>query len=294
MLQPVPSDDRLPDAATAGRHAIVIGGSIAGLFAARVLADSFERVTLIERDELPDEVEVRPGAPHAHHLHLLLKRGLEIIEQLFPAVKDDLLAQGVHVLDQGKDFQIHYLSGWAPQRSCDLEILTFTRPLLETTIRRHLLAEPRVALLAGTSVCGLVADPSGTAVAGVRYQPRVATPQSEERTLAADLVVDASGRHSQAAAWLAELGYPALEQTVVDALWGYASRIYKVPPGFSARWKSLLLMHRPPVLTRAGIIQPIEGDRWMVTLAGVMEDYPPTDEEGFLAYARALAQPDLY
>lgn len=280
----------------AGRHAVVVGGSIAGLLAARVLTDHFEKVTIVERDILPPGNEDRPGSPQARHLHLLLMRGLEIISELFPEVRAEMMAAGAHVIDQGKDFHIHYLSGWAPQASCNLPLLTFTRPLLESTLRRHLRESNTVEILEGLAVSGFLLSPDGKRVTGLRFRPRGAHPDdaSEEQCLGADLILDASGRNSRAPEWLEAAGYAPPDETVIDAAWGYATRVYEVPEGFEASWKSLLIMHRPPVVTRAGIIQPIEGNRWIVTLAGVMEDYPPTDEEGFLEYARTLKQPDLY
>src|SRR5688500_6765862 len=97
-----------------GRHAVVVGGSIGGMLTARVLSEHFDRITLIERDHLPEGTANRPGVPQARHLHFFLKRGLMVVEELFPGVKPDLLAAGSHLLDQGKDFRILYRSGWSP------------------------------------------------------------------------------------------------------------------------------------------------------------------------------------
>lgn len=279
----------------ATRHAIVVGGSIGGMLAARVLADHFDRITVLDRDQLPEGCENRPGVPQARHLHFFLKRGLMVVEDLFPGVKADLLAAGSVLLDQGKDFRILYRSGWSPRVSCDLEICAFTRPLLESTIRRHLLRDPKIRLVDGVEVTGLVADADGSRVEGVRTRPRhrEGTQAAPETVLRADLVVDVSGRGSRAPEWLRELGYEAPEETVVDAFWGYATRIYEPVEGFSADWKSLFILNRPPHQPRAGIIQPIEGNRWIVTVAGVMKDYPPTDNEGFLKFARSLSSPEL-
>lgn len=276
-----------------GRHAVVVGGSIGGMLAARVLSDHFDRVTLIERDRLPEGTANRPGVPQARHLHFFLKRGMMAVEELFPGVQSDLLSAGSHLLDQGKDFRILYRTGWSPKVACNLEICAFTRPLLETTIRRHLLQNPKVVMTEGCEVAGLVLDGSGERVNGVRLRPRGAA-DGEETVLHADFVVDVSGRGSKTPEWLAALGYPAPEETVVDAFWGYATRIYEPVPGFSADWKSLFVLNRPPYQPRAGIIQPVEGNRWIVTVAGVMSDYPPTDEEGFLKFARSLSSPELY
>lgn len=280
----------------ARRQAVVIGGSIGGMIAARVLADRFDEVCLVERDYLPSGQENRPGVPQARHLHFILERGLQVIEGLFPGLKADLLDAGAHLVDQGKDLRILYRYGWSPSEATGLVACTFTRPLLESTIRRHLLALPNVSVLEGHEVSGLIADDSRENVTGVRVRPRnrIDAEATDEAILHADLVVDTSGRTSEVPSWLADLGYDVPEETVVDAFWGYASRIYEPPANFKADWKVLLLLNRPPYQPRAGVIQPIEGNRWLVSVAGVMRDYPPTDEEGFLQFVKSLSAPDIY
>jgi 2-polyprenyl-6-methoxyphenol hydroxylase-like FAD-dependent oxidoreductase len=284
------------EGAGSSRHAVVVGGSIGGMLAARVLADHFDRVTVIERDQLPEGSENRPGVPHARHLHFFFKRGLMVVEELFPGVTADLLGEGSHLLDQGRDFRILYRSGWSPRAEIGLEFCTFTRPLLEATIRRHLMADSRISLLQGVEVAGLATSADGSRVEGVRIHPRHydASTLPEIETLVAELVVDTSGRGSKAPEWLEAAGFTAPEETVVDAFWGYATRIYEPVEDFKKDWKTLFLMNRPPYQPRAGIIQPIEGNRWLVTIAGVMHDYPPTDEEGFLKFAKSLSSPELY
>ena len=85
----IPSPD-LP----ASRRAIVIGASIAGLVAARILADRYDEVCVLERDELPEQPAPRKGTPHAVHPHGLLARGREILEALFPGFTEALVAKG--------------------------------------------------------------------------------------------------------------------------------------------------------------------------------------------------------
>ncbi len=285
--------------AAGGRgRAVVVGGGIAGMLAARVLAKHFGEVTLLERDRYPAQDSGgsgnRPGVPQARHLHFLLKRGLSVTEEQFPGFTADLLAAGCPRIDQGKDFRILYRTGWAPHVACGLDIVTFTRPLFEATMRRHLMAQERVVSREEVEVLGLSLDASGRRVDGVRLRSRAAGAAGPEEVLRADLVVDASGRYSRAPEWLAAAGFPAPPETSVDAMWGYATRLYEPVPGFECDWRTLFLMNRPPDQPRAGIIQWVEGNRWIVTIAGVMEDYPPTDEEGFLAYARSLRSPALY
>lgn len=288
---------RLEQSEGARRQAIVIGGSIGGMVAARVLADHFDEVCIVERDFLPTGQENRPGVPHARHLHFILRRGMMVIEDLFPGVKEDLLASGAHLVDQGKDLHVLYRSGWSPKDPTGLEVCTFTRPLLESTIRHHLLESPKVSILEGHEVCGLVADEGHTKVEGVRIRRRNRNDEaegSEDTILRADLVVDTSGRPSETPQWLTELGYQAPEETVVDAFWGYATRIFEVPADFKGDFKALVIINRPPYQPRAGALQPIEGNRWLVSVAGVMRDYPPTDEEGFMQFAKTLPSPVLY
>jgi 2-polyprenyl-6-methoxyphenol hydroxylase-like FAD-dependent oxidoreductase len=168
---------------------------------------------------------------------------------------------------------------------------------LESTIRRHLLDDARISILEGHEICGLVANEDQSRVTGVRIRPRNRADEdadAPETVLHADLVVDTSGRPSEAPQWLTELGYEAPEETTVDAFWGYATRLYEPPANWQANWKLTLCLPRPPYQPRAGVIQPIEGGRWLVTLAGVMRDYPPTDEEGYLQFAKSLSTPSIY
>ena len=125
-----------------------------------------------------------------------------------------------------------------------------------------------------------------------RGQANAEAPDVQE--LHAGLVVDASGRSSRTPDWLQALGYPRAEETVINAFLGYASRVYARPSGVSHDWQALWIATRPPALLRGGVIFPLEGDRWMVTLLGAARDYPPTDEADFLAFARSLASPLLY
>jgi 2-polyprenyl-6-methoxyphenol hydroxylase-like FAD-dependent oxidoreductase len=287
--------ERNEEPANGARRAVVIGGSIGGMLAARVLADHYDEVVLVERDHIPPGSENRPGVPHARHLHFFLKRGLMVVERLFPGLREDLLAAGCHKVDQGTDFRILYRHGWSPRVKTGLEILTFTRPLLESTVRRHLITNPKIRFVEGFEVSGLVTSEDRSAVTGVRIVPRRRTEgEIEEQVLHADLVVDNSGRMSTAPQWLEEIGYAPPQEAEVDAFWGYATRIYEPPPGFNPDWKILFVLNRPPYQPRAGIIQPIEDGRWIVTIAGVMHDYPPTDDEGFLQFARSLSTPELY
>lgn len=269
-------------------HAVVIGSSIAGLAAARVLGDYFDRVTLIERDRLPTTPEFRRGAPQGRHAHLLLPPGQAILEQLFPGLNDALLAGGATFINSNPETTFFNDGAWHDDLTC----LSCSRPLLENALYQRVAAHPGVRILQGHDVLNLTVDPQHQYVTGVRLRRRGTT--STEVTVPAELVVDASGRGSLAPQWLARLGYTPPRETIIDPFTGYTTRIYRRPAGFSEAWSLLRVRRTPPDGTRGGLISPIEGDRWYVTLIGMSRDYPPTDEGGFLAFARSLPSPCIY
>jgi 2-polyprenyl-6-methoxyphenol hydroxylase-like FAD-dependent oxidoreductase len=168
-----------------------------------------------------------------------------------------------------------------------------SRSLLEECIRNRLKAEPKVRFLSGHEVVGLVSDTGGNVVAGVRTRRRGSTEKAEE-TLTADLVVDAGGQGSRAPRWLEELGYEPCEEEVVDARLGYATRWIRVPEDFSGDWKGLAVLPGWPDNSRGGTLRRVEGDVWTVVLVGLGGDYPPTDGEAFLEFARTLPSPAIY
>jgi 2-polyprenyl-6-methoxyphenol hydroxylase-like FAD-dependent oxidoreductase len=269
-------------------HAVVVGGSMAGLLAARVLTAHFGRVTLLERDRLPAEPVVRPGVPQSRHLHVLWTRGREIVEALFPGLEDTLRAAGAEEVRVPADVLWLTSAGWR-ERFDVTPLLSFSRPLLDSAVRSRLTGSPdggraRVDVLDGRRVTGLI--PHGRNVAGVILDG--------DGELHADLVVDATGRGSRAPAWLAELGYPAPRETRVDPLLGYASRYYAIPPGFDPGWKALYLQADPPATRRTGGLFPQEGGRWICSLSGAGRDYGPTEETAFLEFAKGLRSPVLY
>lgn len=261
---------------------------MAGMLAARVLADHFERVTIVERDRFTEEGPVpRKGVPQARHVHALLKRGRIALERLFPGIGDELVAAGAPKLDMAADIAWLNPAGWGVRFPSDLAFIAFSRDLLDWHVRRRLTADnDGVRLLKGYDVTGLVPDAAGTGVAGARVRLRDRMYRGEE--LRADLVVDATGRASRAPEWLEAMGYPRPEETVINAHLGDASRVYRRPPGFRADWKMAFVQAAPPDVTRGGLLLPIEGDRWMLTLVGRDRDYPPTDEAGFMEFARSL------
>lgn len=274
------------------RRAVVIGGSIAGLLTARVLMNHCAQITVIERDLLPTAPNFRKGAPQARHAHGLLVRGQQIMESYFPGLTEDLLAQGGVPANMGTDLAL-YIGGVPVTRfESDLVAMGCSRPLLEHTIQRRLRQSGQVRFVEGYDVTGICVDATGKRATGVRMQRRGES--AAEETLRADLIVDASGRGSRLPDWLEALGYTPPAETVVDAHAGYATRIYRRPEGFIGGWKALYNIAEAPTQSRGCIILPMEGDRWYVTLTGLNGDHPPTDEEGFMAFAHSIPVPALH
>lgn len=277
------------------RHAVVVGGSLAGLLSARVLLDHFEEVTLLERDAFPDEPASRPGVAQGRHLHVLWDHGRGLINGLLPGVEAAMLARGAPDLRLPADFLWLTSGGWR-RRFDTARMLTFSRGLLDWAVRGELFGEPRLAVRTGVEVTGLTGNSGHSenkTVTGVRYRERGDASRTEER-MPADLVVDATGRGSHAPEWLVELGRPLPRETKIDPLLGYASRYYAIPPGFDPGWRALYIQAGPPHAKRTGGLFPQEGGRWICSLSGAGGDYPPTDEKGYLEYARGLRDPVLY
>jgi len=273
------------------RHALVIGGGIAGLLAAKVLTKYFAQVIVIERDRFPEKPEQRQGVPQAHHLHVLLKRGQQIMEHLFPGLEAELDKAGVPAMDWSADVSWLSADGWFPRITSGLITRTPSRNLLEWTIRHDLAKYDQVEFVEETQVTGLLFNSKNNSVIGVR----VRLPNTfSEVDLTANLVVDASGRNSHAPQWLELMGYTPIQQTIINSFFGYASRWYQCPESMHFNWKSLFIAEKAPKETRSGVLSTVEGNRWVITLAGVGGDYPPTDEAGFLEFASSLRSPAIY
>src|SRR6266545_4460280 len=266
-------------------RAVVLGASMAGLLAARVLADAYGQVTVIDRDQLPQAGTHRRGVPHGRHLHALLARGQQALEELFPGLTAELVAHGAaagDVLGNGRWF----LGGHRlRQAHTGLVALCASRPFLEGHVRARVRALPNLTILDRCQVIGLATTPDGRRVTGVRALRRADGNAGAEEVLGADLVIDATGRGSRTPTWLQALGYarPPTERVRIGL--GYATRTFRLPP--DALGGDLGMLHgSTPEHPRGGALLLVEGGRWMVTLAGMLGDYPPIDPDGFLASVR--------
>ena len=279
------------DMAHLGRHTIVIGASIGGLLAARALADHYDEVTVLERDTLPEAHEPRKGVPQGRHAHGLLARGREVLEQLFPGLSEEMVAQGAvygDVVDQVLWFNhgVYLLN--SPSALLGLLI---SRPMLEDGVRRRLLQLPNVRLVEHSDALEPVFDGAAGRVTGVRVQLQRDSDGAE--TMRADLVVDASGRGSHSPAWLDALGYAKPREEAVEVQIGYMTRLYRRRPEHLPGKQAIVMTACRPGW-RFGVILAQEDERWIVTLGGYRGNRPPMGDAGYIEFAPALRRAEPF
>jgi hypothetical protein len=182
--------------------------------------------------------------------------------------------------------------GWTKRVKTGIISNPVSRVTIDWYVRQQLLQRSNINFLTGVDVQRLVANTGGTVITGIEATSR---DDQSTHTLAADLIVDASGRSSKAPEWLKALGYIPAPRTVVNSYLGYATRWYEVPTDRDYDWQIVLVTALPAEGNfRGGAIQVVEGNQWVVTVAGVNKVYPPTDEDGFLEFARQLPSPVIY
>ncbi|MCC6193097.1 MAG: FAD-dependent monooxygenase [Burkholderiales bacterium] len=270
-------------------HAIVIGGSIAGLLAARVLSEAFERVTIVDRDELDDAPTPRKGVPQSPQVHAILTRSYEAITELFPGLAEELLAQGASIYDSGTGMAAHLNGCWMLRDRCDLTYIDCTRPLYEAKLRSRTRRLPNVAFVPRATVRTPVCDEAGTVV-GVEAEDAATGAISR---LEADLVVDASGRATHAPRWLAALGYGAPETEEVRVDLAYVGAMYRRAPSFQARANMYVIYPNPPTSWRGAILQRVEAGQWKLSQWGMFGDSPALDDASFLVFSQTLTSPEI-
>jgi 2-polyprenyl-6-methoxyphenol hydroxylase-like FAD-dependent oxidoreductase len=271
-------------------RAVVLGGSIAGLLAARALADHYASVVIVERDPLPSAHAHRRGVPQGHHVHGILPLGRQILEDLFPGYTAELTAEGALQGDILGNVRWILNGRMLRQAETGLVALSASRPLIEGAIRDRVLALPNVTVLDGHDIVGLRATKDLDRIISVLVTSQYG---DASQILSADLVVDATGRGSRTPRWLAELGYVAPQEDRVMIDLGYATRVFDCPPGAFGD-DIVVTVARFPGQTRGGVMQRLEGGRALVTLIGVLGERPPASLQDFIEYAKSLAAPDIF
>jgi 2-polyprenyl-6-methoxyphenol hydroxylase-like FAD-dependent oxidoreductase len=273
-----------------GEHAIVLGASVAGLLSARVLADAYHQVTIVERDPLPIGPMDRKGVPQGRHVHSLLPMGVTTIGELFPGLLDKFAADGVPVMHNQSQMWM-CLNGHVLAHSGKPDDPGYqpSRPYLEARMRDEVRGMPNVVTRDDCTAIGLITSDRGKRVAGVRVAPR----EGDEETITADLVVDATGRGGRTPVWLRELGYdaPEEEELAIDIM--YSSRRLRLPPGALGDLLAVIISPVPDRPSAMGLFAQ-ENDHFMLTLAGYAGHPTPADHDGFLAFAESIAPEEIF
>jgi len=273
------------------QRAVVIGAGMGGLSAAGALAPYFERVEILERDQLGASAGSRSGTAQDRHPHGLLAGGLRALDQIFPGYKRDLAAAGAVPVAFPREVQFERPDvGVLPKRDFGISVLCATRPLIELVLRRRAEAIANITLRPAARVTGIVPTADGDGVRRIRF---VNGSECSE-TLDTDLVVDASGRGAPTLTLLDALGWDRPQVTEIGVDISYATAVVEIPPDATAEWKAVLTLPDPPHLALHAIIVPTEGGRWITAIADHNATAWIETWDGFLEASRALITPTVY
>ena len=257
---------------------------MAGLLAARVLSDFYESVTVVERDVLPAGPLQRRGVSQGHHLHQMLSGGVRYLVDFFPGILDELEAAGATVLYDPDDPTLFHLGVGDVvfcqtgrfKRSDGLTMLMASRPLLESIIRRRVRSIANVSFDEGHDVAEPVVDDAGR-VTGAHVADRAT---GVERVVAADLVVDTTGRAARTPAFLAAHGYPRPAERKYSVRLSYSSQFFRLPVGVRTQ---PVVLDIPTLATPKGAgLMAYEDGTAIVTVIGLGGLGTPTDLTGLL------------
>ena len=265
-----------------GQHAIVVGAGMGGLSAAAALSPNFARVTVLDRDELAG-AGPRMGVGQSGHTHQLLKGGEQALEGMLPGFTDALYAAGGVPMRLGRDIVLHDFGGTMPGCDVGVDVTSMSRPLYEATLRSAVEKLGNVELKFDTDVRRFIVE--NGACRGVELS-------SGER-INADLVVDATGMTGPLAAQLAEDGHAEFETQSVKINVAYVTTKFRQPEKYRGERKGFFVLPGPPS-PYFGLLLPIEGDQWILSLGGRGANPPPRDLEGFRAYAEKYPTPDIF
>jgi pimeloyl-ACP methyl ester carboxylesterase/2-polyprenyl-6-methoxyphenol hydroxylase-like FAD-dependent oxidoreductase len=272
-----------------GERAVVIGGSVAGLLAARALTDAYERVTVVERDELAEGMAPRRSVPQGRHAHALLPHGQACLERLLPGSSGELVAAGAAECAVLRQMRFIIGGHELARAETGASSIFASRPFIEGHVRRRVRALPAVEAIDRCDVLGLTTEAGR--VAGVRILRRA--DGSAEETLAADLVVAATGRDARVPAWLEGLGHPrpAEERLAVGVT--YASRRLRLPEG-ALGGDGMVLIGSVPDRPRCLFLFSQEHGSWILSVGGYGPEHrPPADLDAHTAFAATVAPTDV-
>ncbi|MEC3250424.1 NAD(P)/FAD-dependent oxidoreductase [Bacillus cereus] len=265
--------------------AIVIGGSMAGKFAAKALSTSFKEVIIIEAGERWDGKSSRKRVPQSNHPHVLLKGGENAIEELFPNITNELIEAGSIINNFTRDLKWHQFGLWKQPFIGEVHMIQQSRPLLELHIQKRIHQISNITIKYETLVKGLLVDAKLNKVCGVKVKYLETNTQEEVH---ADLVVDASGFGSKSIEWLREYEIKVQEEKVRIDLF-YATKMFKLKENEELDCCNMLMSPSFPDNPYGVLIQTIEDNRYFVTFSGYANEKAPQTDDEFYDFAENLS-----
>jgi len=272
---------------TGPSRAVVVGASIAGLFAGRVLGDFFDEIVLLDKEALDEGPIPRKAVPQGNHIHGILTPTFHVLERFLPDLIDDLIRNGAHMFDGGKDWRFNVHGNFLANGETGQTLIGSTRPFFEDRLRHVVTGIPNVQIRSGHRFKNWVSADDGSRIEGVAVDTDDGVVEFN-----AELLVDARGRGSTLSKELQDLGYDTPIEELVGVNLGYTSRLYKAPD-FAPEWNLLILNPSAPESWIGGLIEKVENQQYIVTQFGYFGDHAPADSDGFLERARSLASQEI-
>lgn len=270
-----------------GKRLVIIGAGVGGCYAAGALSHFFDETLVFDRDQLPDDPIPRAGVSQGPHIHGLLRRPFDIACELFPNFEADLSASGGIKLNYGNQARFHDSGRWQPKRDLGISIYSQSRPLLEQVLRRAAARCPGTTFHPSTTVNDYIIE------RGVVSGVLITKEDGESDIVDADLVVESGGRGSHILSLLKSHGYGEVDTVEFGVGVAYTSAFFTRTVKMHEEPYAFVIRGNVPN-TRSGVMFPIEGDRWVISLSGRFDEVPPAEDEGFFAFAQRLEDPILY
>ncbi|MBM2620098.1 FAD-binding monooxygenase [Actinoplanes sp. LDG1-06] len=274
-----------------GARAVVLGGSVTGLYAASPLSEHYDEVVIVDRDEIVGVDGPRRGAPQARHINGLLVKGARVMEELFPEIIAEMIRDGCPQTDMTGTVRWYMNGKRLKQTRAGMTNIGARRPILEAHIRRRVEALGNVVFKQRYDLTGLVFSADRSRVTGVKVQRNDG--KGVEEILDADLVIDATGRGSRTPVWLEDNGYPRVAEEGSKIGLGYVTRHYRLRTDPFGNDHSIVTVANPG-LPRGAIFTKTDAGLVELTAYGLLGDHPPTDPEGYNAFLKTLAAPEIH
>ena len=257
----------------------------------RPLDEAYDEVIIVDRDTLIGETGPRRSRPQGRHINAMHCRGRLVMEELFPGITAELIADGCPSGDMAEAVRWYFHGRRLKPFHVGLLAVAATAPVMERHLRDRTNALPNVTFLERHDIVGLAATRDHSRITGVRVQSLAA--DAHEEVLPADLVVDATGRGSRSPLWLAELGYSRVEEQSKKIGLTYVTQHYRMD-GDPLDGDLAIIPVAAPELPRGAILTKTDGGNLELTVYGMVGDQPPIDQAGFYEFVRSLAVDDIH